>query len=182
MSLATAITDIAALAPKSAGHLIRPQDWNTLIAALGEFGVTLTAHDADVTDLKSRVTALEGSLATVSAQVTALDSRLDALETQVTPLLGQYLVTLSCERANYAMGEQCELIARVTNLSGAPLPAPFPWVDFVAAWGRLRAQAGFVTRAGASDNSLSVRGERAGHRAGAAAHRAHRRFQRGRGT
>ena len=156
MSLATAITDIAALAPKSAGHLIRPQDWNTLIAALGEFGVTLTVHDTDVTDLKTRVTALEGSLAAVSAQVTALDSRLDALETQVTPLLGQYLVTMSCERANYAMGEQCELIARVTDLSGQPLPAPFPWVDFVAAWGRLRAQAGFVTRAGASDNSLSV--------------------------
>lgn len=156
MSLATAITDIAALAPKSAGHLIRPQDWNTLIAALGEFGVTLTAHDADVADLKTRVTALEGSLAAVSAQVTALDSRLDALETQVTPLLGQYLVTLSCSKQNFAMGEQCELTARVTNLTGQPLPAPFPWVDFVAAWGRLRAKAGFVSRAGASDNSLSV--------------------------
>ncbi len=162
MSLATAISAITTLAPKSAGHLIRPQDWNTLITALGEFGITLTAHDADVTDLKTRVTTLEGSLAAAQAQLTALDSRLDALETQVQPLLGQYLVTMSCERQNYAMGELCELTARVTSLTGQPLPAPFPWVDFVAAWGRLRAKAGFVTRAGASDNSLSVQVNAAG--------------------
>ena len=37
MSLQDAITQIAGLAPKSAGHLVRPQDWNTLIAALGEY-------------------------------------------------------------------------------------------------------------------------------------------------
>jgi hypothetical protein len=156
MSLVSAITDLAALAPKAAGHLIRPQDWNTLIAALGEYGAALTAHDADVADLKARVAALEGSLAAVSAQVTALDGRLDALDEQVQPLLGQYLVTLSCSKPNFAMGEQCELTARVTSLTGQPLAAPFPWVDFVAAWGRLRARAGFITRAGASDNSLSV--------------------------
>lgn len=156
MSLATAITDIATLAPKAAGHLIRPQDWNTLIAALGEYGAALAAHDTDVADLKGRVTTLEASLAGLGAQVTAIDSRLDALEEQVQPLLGQYLVTLSCERQSYAMGELCELTARVTSLIGQPLAAPLPWVDFVAAWGRLRARPGFVTRAGASDNSLSV--------------------------
>ena len=162
MSLATAVTDIAALAPKAAGHLIRPQDWNTLISALGEFGLTLTAHDADVSDLKTRLGALETGLATAQAQLTAIDGRLEDLETQVQPLLGQYLVTLSCTRQNYAIGELCELTARVTNLTGQPLPAPFPWVDFVAAWGRLRAKAGFVSREGASDNSLSVQVNAAG--------------------
>jgi len=162
MSLATAVTDIAALAPKSAGHLIRPQDWNTLISALGEFGVTLTAHDSDVADLKARLDALETGFAAAQAQLTAIDGRLEDLETQVQPLLGQYLVSLSCTRQNYAMGELCELTARVTNLTGQPLPAPFPWVDFVAAWGRLRAKAGFVSREGASDNSLSVQVNAAG--------------------
>lgn len=156
MSLATAITDIAALAPKAAGHLIRPQDWNSLIAALGEFGATLTAHDTDVADLKARVDTLETSLASVQAQLAAVDSRLEALDEQVQPLLGQYLVSLSCARQHYAMGELCEITAHVTGLDGQPLAAPFPWVDFVAAWGRLRAGAGFVSRAGASDNSLSV--------------------------
>jgi hypothetical protein len=156
MTLATAITDIAALQPKAAGHLIRPDDWNTLINALGEYGAALSAHDADVTDLRTRVSTLETSLAAIGVEVTAIDSRLDALEEQVQPLLGQYLVTLSCDRQNYSMGELCELTARVTSLTGQPLAAPFPWVDFVAAWGRLRAKAGFVTRAGAADNSLSV--------------------------
>ena len=143
MSLATAITDIAALAPKAAGHLIRPQDWNSLIAALGEFGATLTAHDTDVADLKARVDTLETSLASVQAQLAAVDSRLEALDEQVQPLLGQYLVSLSCARQHYAMGELCEITAHVTGLDGQPLAAPFPWVDFVAAWGRLRA--GFST-------------------------------------
>ena len=99
---------------------------------------------------------VETQLATVAAQVQTLDERVDGLEQQIQPLLTNYLVSMSCAKATYALAEFCEITAKVTDLSGKPLPAPYPWVDFVAAWGRLRAKSGFVTRAGAGDNSLSV--------------------------
>jgi hypothetical protein len=156
MSLQDAITQIQALAPKAAGHLIRPQDWNALVAALGEFGGVITTNTSDLAGLKTKVQLLETQLGQVAGQVQALDGRVDELERSIQPLLDNYLVTLSCERLTYATGEICELTARVTDLGGRPLSAPFPWVDFVAAWGRLRAAAGFNSRAGSGDNSISV--------------------------
>jgi hypothetical protein len=156
MSLQDAITQIQGLAPKAAGHLVRPQDWNALIAALGEFGSAITTNTQDVATLKTQVQQLLTQMGQVVGQVQALDSRVDELEESIQPLLDNYLVTLSCARLTYASGEICELTAHVTDLSGQALSAPFPWVDFVAAWGRLRAVAGFNSRAGSGDNSVSV--------------------------
>jgi len=156
MSLQDAILQIQALAPKAAGHLIRHQDWNTLIAALGEFGASLTSHETAITALQARADQLASQLTDVSSQVTALDGRVDDLEQSIQPLLGNYVVTLACDRQTYALGELCDITAKVTNLRGQPLPAPLPWVDFVASWGRLRAVPGFTSREGVGDNSLSV--------------------------
>lgn len=156
MSLQDAINQLTSLAPKDSGHLIRHSDWNTLIGILTQYGDSLTDHGQGLNDLKVRVDTLEGDLADVKQVVAELDDRVDDLEQQIKPLLNNYLVTLSCSKLTYAIGELCELTAKVTDLSGNPLPAPFPWVDFVAAWGRLRAKSTFTTRAGAGDNSLSV--------------------------
>jgi hypothetical protein len=156
MSLQDAINQLADLAPKASGHLIRHDDWNSLIAVLSEYGASLTSQALDLSNLQDKVQDLESELNTVSTQVTDLDERLEELEQQIEPLLDNYLVTLSCSRLSYAIGELCELTAKVTDLRGNPLAAPYPWVDFVAAWGRLRSKGGFVTRAGAGDNSLSV--------------------------
>lgn len=156
MSLKTAIDDIATLTPKSAGHLIRHEDWNLLVQSLGEYGSALTEHQAWMEESRERLLRAEQALQTLDQDLDQARVRLAALEQQVQPLLGLYRITLSTPRSHCLSGELCELTARVTDLSGAPLPAPFPWVDFVSAWGRLRAQGGFNTRAGAGDNSLSV--------------------------
>lgn len=152
MSLEDAIAQMQSLAPKSPGHLIRAEDWNTLITSLGEFGATLTTQAADLEAIKGRVDDLEGELEQVRTETVALEAKVDKLE----PLLSNYVVTLACDRINYASGEICELTVKVTDLLGAPLPAPFPWVDLVAAWGRLRQQPGVTTQPGAGDNALSV--------------------------
>ena len=156
MSLENAIRDIAALAPKSSGHLIRHTDWNALIKALGEFGKTVRAHDDELEDVRESIDDLGVQLGEVAAKVLALGSRMDDLEASIDPLLQSYVVKMSCERVNFAMGELCVLTAEVTDLRGRPITGPRPWVDFIAAWGRLRAQAGFNSRAGAADNSISV--------------------------
>lgn len=165
MSLQEAINSLPENAPtgsgdlknyKDAGHLIRPQDWNSMVNVLREFGAALGSQQIDLETVKIKVSALESQLATVAAQAEALDARVDTLAQQIEPLLDNYRVTLSCSKINYALGEICELTAKVTDLSGEPLQAPFPWVDFVAAWGRLRAKPGFTTLGGAADNSLSV--------------------------
>ena len=152
MSLENAIRDIAALAPKSSGHLIRHTDWNALINALGEFGKTVRAHDDELEDVRESIDDLGVQLGEVAAKVLALGSRMDDLEASIDPLLQSYVVKMSCERVNFAMGELCVLTAEVTDLRGRPITGPRPWVDFIAAWGRLRAQAGFNSRAGAAGN------------------------------
>jgi len=156
MSLQDAIDKLQELVPKDAGHLIRHDDWNDLIGALSEYGTTLTSHGQALNNIQGEVDNLQIQLTDVSGQITILDNRVDDLETQISPLLDNYQVNLSCERLSYAMGELCEITATVTDLGGDPLPAPFPWIDFIAAWGSLRAQGGFNTREGAGGNSLSV--------------------------
>ncbi len=156
MSLQDAINQLTGLAPKQSGHLIRHDDWNNLIDVLTEYGSSLTHHDQDLAALQIQLQGLETQLSDVSVQVQTLDSRVDELEERIEPLLDNYLVTMSCSRLSYAIGELCEITAKVTDLGGNPLPAPYPWVDFIAAWGRLRSKEGFVTRTGAGDNSLSV--------------------------
>lgn len=156
MSLTDAINQIGTLGGKTAGQLIRPQDWNTLINALGELGATLTGHDQQLGALGQRVTAVESTLQTAVQQVEQLSARVNSLEQEVAPLLDSYRVTLSTTRQSFATGELCEITAKVTDLRGRLLAAPLPWVDFVSTWGRLRAKAGFVSRAGVGDNSLSV--------------------------
>jgi hypothetical protein len=156
MSLKDAIDKLATLGGKSSGNLIRFEDWNDLILSLETYGAALTTQQADIGNLRTEVDGLSTRLEDVVERADALKEGLDTLELQVKPLLSRYLVTLSCDRALYAVGDLCPLTAKVTDLGGRPISAPYPWVDFVASWGRLRAKAGFTSRAGAGERALSV--------------------------
>jgi hypothetical protein len=145
MSIEDAKANLQALAPKAPGHLIRAEDWNTLIESLVEYGTLIAEQAAQIQPLLA-----------LPARLSALETRIDQLEQSIEPLLGSYIVKLSSARISYATGELCEILATVTDLQGAALPAPFPWIDLVAAWGRLRPAPGFNSRAGSGDNALSV--------------------------
>jgi hypothetical protein len=162
MSLQSALVQIQSLAPKAPGHLIRAQDWNALIGALGEVGAELSAQAESVASLVTTTATLDARVSAVEESTQTLLSELGNLTQRVQPLLENYRITLACDRQTYASGELCEIRVTVTDLVGRALPAPFPWVDLVAAWGRLRAKAGVITRAGAGDNALSVQVNAAG--------------------
>lgn len=162
MSLESALLQIQSLAPKAPGHLIRAQDWNALIGALGEVGAELTAQAQSVAALETSTQSLGTRLTLVEQSTQTLLGELGGLSQRVQPLLDNYRITLACDRQSYVSGELCEIRVTLTDLVGRPLPAPFPWVDLVAAWGRLRAKPGVITRAGAGDNALSVQVDAAG--------------------
>lgn len=136
---------------KTAGELIRSNDWNTLVEAVD----ALTA-------------SVETQFAQVDTRIDSLETRVDTLETefntfqaQITTLLGEYYhVTLETTRETYAIGEQAEIVARVTDLFGNPLTLNNnnrPWVDFVSTWGQFKVASGFETRSGAGERAISVR-------------------------
>ena len=156
MSLIDAIEQLKELAPKASGHLIQHKDWNTLIRVLGEYGISLSKHDQDLNALHGEVRSLDKQLARVATQLQDLDNYVDKLDQQIKPLLDNYRVTMSCNKLAYAVAEQCEITATVTDLTGHPLPAPYPWVDFITTWGRLSAHGAYNTRSRAGDHSLSV--------------------------
>jgi len=156
MTLQEALTALATLMPKAAGQLIKPTDWNLLIDSVASIGGASqqyqTSNDARVTQLETLAAGLRTDLDGVIGQIAGVQQAVASLQ----PLLNQYVVTMRCDRVNYAMGEISELTAVVTDLSGNPV-AEAPWVDFVCSWGRLRPKAGFESRAGVGDNSISVR-------------------------
>ncbi len=131
---------------KAAGHPIQSDDWNRLVAGVNAL---VAKVEADKLELK-------GALDTLTGTVAGINTRLTTLEQKVTPLLDNYLITVACSKGHYLIGESCELTLRVTDLRGQPIAAR-PWVDLYASWGRLSAKAGFESRVGVGNDSLSVR-------------------------
>lgn len=138
------------LGNKVAGELIRSEDWNTLVAAV----------EGIETALNAKIDAVEGDVEALGGRVTAAEGALEQLETKVEPLLGQYRVNLRTTKLSYALGEAAEITAEVRDLSNNPIAFTNenrPWVDFVTAWGQLKAVGGFESLGGAGDRAISVR-------------------------
>ena len=169
MTLQDAREQAADLGPKQAGHLIRHQDWNTLVSVLTTYGNSLDALTTDLAVLKTELSTLE---TTMQAAIAALDARIDPLEglpalvqkldAETAPLRQNYLLKVSTAQENYLVGQAAELVFTATTLDGKPLPDPKPWLDVVATWGRLRAAPGFVVRENAEENALAVQFNNAG--------------------
>ncbi|MDX9885501.1 hypothetical protein [Thauera sp.] len=169
MTLQDAREQAADLGPKEAGHLIRHQDWNTLVSVLTTYGNSLDALTTDLAVLQTEVGTLEANM---QAAIAALDARIDPLEglpalvqkidAETAPLRQNYLLKVSTAQENYLVGQTAELVFTATTLDGKALPDPKPWLDVVATWGRLRAAPGFVVRENAEENALAVQFNNAG--------------------
>jgi hypothetical protein len=108
-----------------------------------------------------RLTEVRVQIEEVVARLDRLGEDVTAIQDRIDPLVrGYYRVTLETERTDYATGELAEIAARVTDLEGNPLDlsvaANRPWVDFLTVWGQLKAVAGFQSRSGEGDRTISV--------------------------
>jgi chaperonin cofactor prefoldin len=161
MSYQDAKDSLLALGNKSAGDLIRANDWNNLVIRITDMGdelngALLTLQDFVGTSADTSAAAtLSGRVQTLEEQDVVLREEYDNLQTQLAPLLDQFNITLQTTSVNAIMGQTAVISARVSNLSGE-VPNPRPWVDFVCTWGRLSAQSGFTTRPGEDGKSISV--------------------------
>lgn len=155
MTLQSDITELGKLNDKEPGHLIRHDDWNTLVNAVID-NLTATKAIQDL-DLPKQINDLSINLTkAISDLKTELKTDLDKLKQQVAPLLANYVVTMQASKDRYAEGQLAEITLKVTALDGT-LVAPKPWVDFVCTWGTLYAATGFASsNKGESGNSLSV--------------------------
>ena len=163
-----AATFVSRFGGKTAGQLIRADDWNDLVAAIDALATGLTT---DLNDLASttdtRLDAHEAELATTKAQLDTLATTVTEVQDEVTALtdlLGQYFrVNLSTSRVRYAAGEQATIVAQIRDLRDQPVTfadAQRPWIDFVTVWGQLAAAPGFQSIGGdgaGGDRVLSVR-------------------------
>lgn len=155
MTLETDIALLSTLDEKSAGHLIRHNDWNDLVGVVSRLASAVkTVIDAD---LINRLNAVEAKVNTLTnTTVPSILERLEDVETSIEPLLQNYVMTMRSGRQHYALGEVCEITVQVTNLQSQFIN-PRPWVDFVCSWGKLRAATGFASsQLGEGGNSLSV--------------------------
>lgn len=146
---------------KTAGELIRANDWNGLVAAIeGQLLALETRVNDTISTLTPRVTALEGRVTTIEGQLTPLNALAAAIRQR------QRRLDMSTTRATFAIGERAEIVARVTDMLGAPLDltnaAARPWVDFVTVWGTVKAAAGFTSVGGQTSRSVSVQVNAAG--------------------
>jgi hypothetical protein len=164
-----------ALGGKTAGELIRAIDWNALIDGVEAIDARLTASIATLAaDVDARFTAVNTRIGNAETRLTAAETRLTAAETGLTALRTTVeqlearfrRVTLTTSRVHYVVGESAEIIARLTDLRGAPLSfaggAALPWIDFVTVWGQFRPVAGFERLGGVGDRTISVRVNTAG--------------------
>ena len=148
-------------AGKVSGELIRASDWNGLIAAIeAQFAAVEAAFDARLDALEPRLTAIEARVTAVEQQLAPLDALADALRQR------QRRLDLTSTRTRFAIGERGEIVARVTDVLGAPLelsnPATRPWIDFVTVWGTLKASPGFASVGGSTSHSMAVQVNAAG--------------------
>ncbi|MCG8311697.1 MAG: hypothetical protein MI976_00640 [Pseudomonadales bacterium] len=156
MSLTTLYDDVTQLNDiddKDAGSLIKPDDWNKLVASVKGIGDALIEY-IDQTD--NRIGDLQAVVDPLPARIDNLEADLNDLKDQIAPLLDNYVITMRTGKVNYALGELSEITAEVRDLQGNPVTTR-PWVDFVTTWGQLRAADGFATDVGASGKSISVR-------------------------
>jgi hypothetical protein len=140
---------------KSAGELIRAEDWNGLIAGIEAGLSTLSASvDTRFGALDARVQALDSRLGQAEAKIANLRGDVEALLAQV------HRVSLRAERPTYAVGELATVTARLLDTRGNPLtladPAARPSIDFVSTWGRLLPASGFASLGGDGDRTISV--------------------------
>lgn len=149
------LEDLSDYGKMQAGQLIKSEDWNNLVAGVEK-------NDQTLKDLiENAVSKVSENLETLQGQLKQLQETFATFQGQVTPLMGEYYrVTLETARDRYVIGEQAEILAKVTDLHGKPLnltQQTRPWLDFIATWGRLKPAAGFEFRAGVAERSLSVR-------------------------
>ncbi len=140
------------LSDKSAGQLIKHEDWNDLVSHVGQLQ-----------------TALSDGLLQVATQVGDLDQRFGTFEDTLAGLgqtvdtltRGRLRITLTTTRRRYLIGERSEIEARVTDLLGQPIDVgalpELPWIDFATVWGRFRAMPGTTSRGGSGGRSMAVR-------------------------
>lgn len=162
MSVESEIAALAKLDGKADGQLIRSDDWNQLVNGVINIGKELQLL---LQGLDGRVAALETTTAQNTTDISDLQTRVAALESSdasqqetldaLAPLRQQYRITLQTTQTSFVLGQVAEITARVQTLTGE-VPSPLPWVDFFCSWGKLRAADGFTARAGAGDRALSV--------------------------
>jgi hypothetical protein len=161
MALPEDTAALANLGDKEPGYLIRSQDWNALVTSVVTIRDAVAVLQTSIEGISESVAALSTSVGDLDARVSAAEVDLVNLHTNVDPFFRDYYrITLATARTSYALGEQAEITATVTDLAGRPLDftqRERPWIDLVASWGRLSAVPGFETQSGAGDNSLAVR-------------------------
>ena len=158
MNLTEANALATELGGRAPGHLIKADDWNSLVSILEAYGLTLLGLD-------TRVAALETGVAQLTTQVAELvdiPARMQVLEDETAPLRENYLLSVRTTAEHYLVGEVAELVFRASALDGSALSGTMPWLDLVTTWGRLRAAPGVVVRDNAEENALSVQFNNAG--------------------
>ncbi|HEY6016560.1 MAG TPA: hypothetical protein VIU16_07235, partial [Gaiellaceae bacterium] len=123
---------------KTAGQLIRAQDWNDLVDAVDALNASLTGELNELkTDTEARLAADEAALSETKATVDDLTATVTSLKdelTALTELLADYYrLDLSTARAAYATGEQATISVQLNDLHDQPVTfadADRPWVDF----------------------------------------------------
>lgn len=140
---------------KVSGELIKASDWNGVLAGIEALveGVSDTLSER-IGIVEARATELERRVDVLEADVVGLAPTVQAIRERYRR------VNLSSNSTRFTIGQRGEIIARVTDIEGNPLDldnaADRPWVDFVTVWGVLKPSAGFVSRAGAGDQTVSV--------------------------
>jgi archaellum component FlaC len=161
-------TFVSRFGGKTAGQLIRADEWNDLVAAIDALATGLTTElNSLETETDTRLDADEAQLAAAKGQLETLSTTVAGLQgevTALTQLLGQYFrVNLSTSRVSYVAGEQATIVAQIRDLRDQPVTftdAQRPWIDFVTVWGHLAAAPGFQSIGGdgaGGDRALSVR-------------------------
>jgi hypothetical protein len=153
---------------KISGELIRDGDWNGLINGIeAQLTGLETRINGRIAGIETRIATTEARLTAITQSVTAVTQSLVPLQALAASLLArQRRIDLNATRTTFAVGERAEIVARVTDLLGAPLnladAATRPWIEFVAMSGTLRAAAGFTNVVGSGGRSISVQVNAAG--------------------
>lgn len=146
------VTDFAG---KSSGELIKAADWNGLIAGIESAIGALAKEVAEGFDqANARLDGLDGRLSQAETDIQSMQGVVEAVRSRYRHL------TLEASATRFAIGQRGLITARVTDVEGNPLDLSNaqtrPWVDFVTVWGTLKPEAGFVSRGGAGDQTVSV--------------------------
>jgi hypothetical protein len=150
------------LGGKLSGDLIRASDWNDLITAIEGIEASLDERITELsTSVDDRFATVDTALNGLQESVGTLTERVDDIDTQLDALKQRFRrVTLQTDQTDFVIGELAQITGRLTDLDGEPLilgaAATRPWIDFVTAWGQLKPVAGFVSRGGAGDRTISV--------------------------